>query len=264
MKFKKNRTHKNNKKNNTSDEEICSDEDDYIDNEDDTSKLSSNDSITDQQKIDDKLINTNLPTKLDGAIQQQKFEEMRINLYTSGDSPINQTFKYYNSNNYNKFQYSNVPTSVNHQLTNENTIPHYNNPANEQKQAFSIVNTKFYPTNNTELSFSSYPQNDDNNNKLNSNEIKTTNYYPSNSNNYWYDSQNSNIIHDYNSTPTSTANLNQYNTRNDCFQTNHYQNYNFHNQQQLNNNRQYIQQSNDSYYNSFSYDQSQSIVYQKL
>ena len=147
MKYKKNRMHK---KNRTSDEEICSEEDDYNDDEDDSSKPSSNDStMIDKSKNEEKLINKNLLPKLEDS-SKQKLEDMKINLYPS--ESVSQNTKYYNSNNFfdnssNKFQYTNVPTNLNHQLANENIPIYNNNNNNEHKQmnnlqTSTLINTK--------------------------------------------------------------------------------------------------------------------------
>ena len=293
--------HKKHGKNDSNDDAFSDDE---IDNDfdDDLSKLSSNDSINEKTLREDFInINADLEPKLntksfnDGI--QQLPETLSVNnLSNTTDAALTTQIlenKYYNSNvfiesndqtNNKKYHCSNKSFNAISTSSSSVNMPSYSYEQQSSTFQSSLIKT-FNITPATTMSdlnssYSYNSQNDDNNNRVYTNEIKPNvmstvklshdNTYAKNYNsNEWYETQYRNT-YDYN-TVASTNRNNHYYGRNEFYDSNQYHHYyhtnnSLYNQTSNNNQQQHlnnIQQSN-GLANTCNYDQTQSIVYQKL
>ena len=258
MKYKKHRMHHKNQTN-ESDDELFSDD------EDDASKQSSNESITDKIKSIECISNTeNLDLNLPSAIIAPPQTDIPNNVFLSEGS-VNQTSnKYYNfvKNNdmNNKCHYNNSIVQAQLKTTNHANMPTTYN--NEQNKYNFQINSQL----NANVSYSSsFNQHDNNNNKIYS--MKTMkpyeSYYARDYNEDWNEAQNRNNYGNYSLT-NPAVNSNQFNnSQNEYFEPNNQYHQSYNNTYHQSN-QQYIMQSNELLNSNSPFNYDQSLIYQKL
>ncbi len=228
------------KKDGTEDEIFSDDDDDDYNNN--NSKLSSNESLLDSLTQD-------VPIKIEVSLSNNVFlPETSI---SQNPSVVESSNKYYCANNFienDKCQYNNmVPKPA-------QSFDSTNNTFNFQTSLVTNVHLNVTTTTAAVPSYSSYSQNDSNNNRVYSNDTKINGYYGRGYNEEWNETIQNQNLYGYS--------LNQYG---DYCEQNQYLNCN-NNYYQSTQNQQYLMPSNDMMIqnSAFSYDQTPSLIYQKL